>query len=151
MINQPTASITLWWKAENISSKVGNKTRMSTLATFSQHNFENLSKTIRGEKEIKENQVGKEEIKLTFWRWYDNIHRKLKMQPENCWSSSMKSVNLQCTKLIYRNMLHFYILNKLSEREIKETIPFIITSKRIKYLGVINLTWGEKRPIIQQL
>ena len=151
MINQPTASITLWWKAENISSKVGNKTRMSTLATFIQHNFENLSKTIRGEKEIKENQVGKEEIKLTFWRWYDNIHRKLKMQPENCWSSSMKSVNLQCTKLIYRNMLHFYILNKLSEREIKETIPFIITSKRIKYLGVINLTWGEKRPIIQQL
>ena len=31
------------------------------------------------------------------------------------------------------------INHKLSEREIKETIPFTITSKRIKYLG-INLT-----------
>ena len=33
--------------------------------------------------------------------------------------------------------------NKLSEREIKETIPFTIASKRIKYLG-INLTKGVK-------
>ena len=32
-----------------------------------------------------------------------------------------------------------YINNKLSEREIKKTIPFTIPSKRIKYLG-INLT-----------
>ena len=32
-----------------------------------------------------------------------------------------------------------YTDNKLSEREIKKTIPFIIASKRIKYLG-INLT-----------
>ena len=32
-----------------------------------------------------------------------------------------------------------YTDNKLSEREIKKTIPFIIASKRIKYLGT-NLT-----------
>ena len=32
-----------------------------------------------------------------------------------------------------------YTNNKLSEREIKKTIPFTIVSKRIKYLG-INLT-----------
>ena len=29
-----------------------------------------------------------------------------------------------------------YTINKLSEREIKETIPFTIASKRIKYLGI---------------
>ena len=29
-----------------------------------------------------------------------------------------------------------YINNKRSEREIKETIPFTIPSKRIKYLGI---------------
>ena len=33
--------------------------------------------------------------------------------------------------------------NKLSEREIKITIPFTIASKRIKYLG-INLTQAGK-------
>ena len=32
--------------------------------------------------------------------------------------------------------MHFYTLTQLSEREIKETIPFTITSKRIKYLGI---------------
>lgn len=33
-------------------------------------------------------------------------------------------------------MFCFYAINKLSEREIKKIISFIITSKRIKYLGV---------------
>ena len=41
---------------------------------------------------------------------------------------------MQNTKLIYRNLLHFYILK--IERENKETAPFTITSKRIKYLGI---------------
>ena len=31
-----------------------------------------------------------------------------------------------------------YTNNKLSERDIKETIPFTITSKRIKYLGNVK-------------
>ena len=35
--------------------------------------------------------------------------------------------------------MFLYTNNKLSEREIEETIPFTITSKRIKYLG-INLS-----------
>ena len=48
----------------------------------------------------------------------------------------MNSVKLLDTKLIYRNLLHFYTNNELSEREIKETIPSTIASKRIKYLGI---------------
>ena len=44
----------------------------------------------------------------------------------------MNLVKLQDTKLTYRNLLHFYINNKISEREIKETIPL----KKIKYLGI---------------
>ena len=44
-----------------------------------------------------------------------------------------KCVNIQKpVALLYTN-------NELSEREIKKTIPFTITFKRIKYLG-INLT-----------
>ena len=41
--------------------------------------------------------------------------------------------------------MFLYTNNKLSEREIKKTIPFIIVSKRIKYL-VINLTKEVKDP-----
>ena len=42
------------------------------------------------------------------------------------------------TKLIHRNLLHSYTLtnNERSEREIKETIPFTVISKRIKYLAI---------------
>ena len=46
-------------------------------------------------------------------------------------------VKLQDTKLIHRNLLHFYRLTmKKTEREIKETIPFTMAMKRIKYLGI---------------
>ena len=40
-------------------------------------------------------------------------------------------------KLTHRNPLHSYTLkNEKTEREIKETIPFTIAMKRIKYLGI---------------
>ena len=49
----------------------------------------------------------------------------------------MNLAKLQDTKSKYRNHLHFYILEmKKSEREIKESIPFTIATKRIKYLGI---------------
>ena len=40
---------------------------------------------------------------------------------------------------ICKSVIFLYINNKLSEREIKEIIPFIVASVRVKYLG-INLT-----------
>ena len=36
---------------------------------------------------------------------------------------------------IQKSSVFLYTNNELSEREIKKTIPFTITSKRIKYLG----------------
>ena len=48
----------------------------------------------------------------------------------------MNSVKLQDTKLISRNLLHSYTNNERLETEIKETIPFIIATKRIKYLEI---------------
>ena len=42
-----------------------------------------------------------------------------------------------------KSVAFLYTMNERSEREIKETIPFTITSKRIKYLG-INLPKEEK-------
>ena len=41
------------------------------------------------------------------------------------------------TKLLYRKSVTFlYTNNEILERKIKETIPFITASKRIKYLGI---------------
>ena len=54
-------------------------------------------------------------------------------------------VKFQDTKSIHRNHLHFYILTiKKSQREIKESIPFTIATKIIKYLG-INLPKETKK------
>ena len=46
----------------------------------------------------------------------------------------MNLVKLQDTKLIHRNLLHFYTPAMKDQKE-KDTIPFTIASKRIKYLG----------------
>ena len=52
----------------------------------------------------------------------------------------MNMVKVAGYKLNIKKLAVFlYTNNKLSEREIKKTIPFTIASKRIKYLG-INLT-----------
>ena len=51
----------------------------------------------------------------------------------------MNRVKLQDIKLTHRNPLHSYTNNEKTEREIKETIPFTIATKRIKYLGVYLL------------
>ena len=52
----------------------------------------------------------------------------------------MNSVQLQDTQLKCRNLLRLpYTNDELSEIKIKKTIPFTITSKRIKYQR-INLT-----------
>ena len=49
----------------------------------------------------------------------------------------MNIVKLQDIKSTHRNPLHsLYTNNEKTEREIKETIPFTIATKRIQYLGI---------------
>ena len=49
----------------------------------------------------------------------------------------MNIVKLQDIKLIHKKILAFlYTNNEKTEREIKETIPFTIAVRRIKYLGI---------------
>ena len=43
---------------------------------------------------------------------------------------------MQDIKLTHRNPFHLYTNNEKTEREIKETIPFTIAMKRIKYLEI---------------
>ena len=61
------------------------------------------------------------------------------MPSENYWSSSMNLVKVLDIKLIYRNLVFVYKIytnSELSEREVKETITFTITSERMKYQGI---------------
>ena len=44
---------------------------------------------------------------------------------------------------IWKCVAFLYANNEVTEREIKKTIPFSITTKRVKYLG-INLTKNVK-------
>ena len=37
---------------------------------------------------------------------------------------------------IQKSVAFVYTNNKLSEREVKKTIPFAVATKRIKYLGI---------------
>ena len=62
----------------------------------------------------------------------------------------MNIVKLQDIKSTHRNPLHSYTNNEKIEREIKETIPFTIATKRIKYLG-INLSKETKDPYINAI
>ena len=49
-----------------------------------------------------------------------------------------------------KSLAFLYTNNEKTEREIKETIPFTIAMKRIKYLG-IHLPKRNKRPIYRKL
>ena len=62
----------------------------------------------------------------------------------------MNLLKLQDTKLIHIHPVHSYTITmRITEGEIKETIPFTITMKIIKYLG-INLPKETKRPIYKK-
>ena len=69
------------------------------------------------EKEIKGIQIGKEEVKpslcVNYKLYIENSKNFIKTQLEQ-----MNSVKLQYTKLIYRNLLHFYTL-ATNSRKIK--------------------------------
>ena len=48
----------------------------------------------------------------------------------------MNLVNLQDIKLVDNNLTFLYTNTERSERKNKETIPFTMALKRIKYLGI---------------
>ena len=54
----------------------------------------------------------------------------------------MNIVKLQDIKLAHRNPLHSYTLTERKQKEIKETIPFTIATKRIKCQTLSF--WGSK-------
>ena len=107
--------------------------------------LEVLATAIREEKEIKGIQIGKEDVKLSLFA--DDMI----LYVENCKDTTRKLLELineyskiAAYKINTKKSLAFlYTNNEKTEREIKETIPFTIAVKRIKYLG-INLPKEKK-------
>ena len=100
---------------------------------------------IREEKEIKGIQIGKEEVKLSLCAddmilYMENpkdATRKLLELIKEFGKVAGYKINAQ------KSLAFLYTNNEKSEREIKETIPFTMATKRIKYLG-INLPKAVK-------
>ena len=100
--------------------------------------LEVLATAIREEKEIKGIQIGKEEVKLS--RFADDMilcienpkdpTRKLLELIDGYSIVAGYKINIQ------KSLAFLYTNNEKTEREIKETIPFTIAMKRIKYLGI---------------
>ena len=100
--------------------------------------MEVLATAIREEKEIKGIQIGKEEVKLSLFAddmilYIENIKdatRKLLELTNEFGKVAGYKINAQ------KSLAFLYTNDENSEREIKETLPFITATKRIKYLGI---------------
>ena len=74
--NKPTANIILNGEKQSISSKIRNKTRVSSLTTIIQHSFGSPSCSNQRTKRNKTNLDWKRSKTLTVCRQHDTIHRK---------------------------------------------------------------------------
>ena len=113
---------------------------MSILDTFIQHSFGNP-----GHSNQKRKSSEKYKLEIGIYPQISRYHTQkiLKMLTKNFQSSLMNMVRLQDSKLIHRKLFHIYTLTTKHQKEIKETIPFTIISRRRKYLG-INIPEGAK-------
>ena len=100
--------------------------------------LEVLATAVREEKEIKGIQIGKEEVKSSLFA--DDMILYIQ-NPKDATRKLLELINkfgkVSGYKINTQKSLAFlHTNNKRSEREIKETIPFTIATKRIKYLGI---------------
>ena len=100
--------------------------------------MEVLATAVRDEKEIKEIQIGKEEIKLqTLFADYMILYIENPKDYQKITRANQQYSKVAGYKINTQKSLAFlYANNEKTEREIKEIIPFTIATKRIKYLGV---------------
>ena len=136
-MTNPQQTLSSMAKIESISPKVRNKTRVPTFTTTIQHVLEVLATAIRAEKEIKGIQIGKE-VKLLLFA--DDMILYIE-NPKNSTRKLLELINEYSKVARYKintqkSLAFLYTNNEKTEREIKETIPFTIAIKGIKYLGI---------------
>ena len=97
-----------------------------------------LATAVKEEKKLKGIQIGKEEVKMSLFandmilyteNPKDATRKLLELISEFGKAAGFK-INAQ------KSPAFLYTNNEKSEREIKETLPFTIATKRIKYLGI---------------
>ena len=114
--------------------------------------LEVLATAIGEEKEIKGIQIGKEEVKLPLFA--DDMILYIE-NPKNATRKLLELINESGKVAGYKinaqkSLAFLYTNDEKSESEIKETLPFTIATKIIKYLG-INLPKDKKRPVCRNL
>ena len=146
--DKPTANITL--KGEKLKAlplKSGTRQGCSLSSLLFNIVLKVLATAIREGKEIKGIQIAKE-VKLSLFADDMTVYIE---NPKNSIRKVLELIS-EFTKVtgykinIQKSPAFLYTNNEISEREIKESIPFTIATKRIKYLG-INLpkaTRGQK-------
>ena len=100
--------------------------------------LEVLAIAIRAEKEVKGIHIGKEEVKLSLFADDMILHIE---NPKDTTRKLLELLNEYSKFVGYKintqkSLAFLYTNNEKIEREIKETIPFTIATKRIKYLLV---------------
>ena len=124
------------FSTESINPKIRNKTRCPLSPLLFNIVLKVLATAVREEKEIKGIQIRKEEVKLSLFA--DGMILYI----ENPKDSTRKLLINEYSKFAghkintQKSLAFLYTNNEKTEREIKETIPFTIAMKRIKYLGI---------------
>ena len=100
--------------------------------------LEVLARTIRQQIEIKEIQVGKEEIKVSLFADYMMVYI---IEPKNSTRELLQVINnfIKVAGFIInsnKSVAFLYTNDKQAEKEIRETTPFTIATNNIKHLGV---------------
>ena len=123
LYDRPTANIILnGEKLKVFSLRSGTRQRSHSQHFYSTWCLEVLVTTIRQEKAQKEIEIRKEEVKLSLFAddmilFIENPKDDAKNPQKHYENSSMNLVKPQDTKLIYRNVLHFYTLIMNCEKE----------------------------------
>ena len=132
---QPTSFSVV--NTETISSKMRNKTRLSTLTTIIQHSFGSSSHSKQRRERNKRNPNQKRR-KLSLFA--DDMTLYIG-NPKEATRKLLELINefgkIAGYKINAQKFLAFlYTNDEKSEREIKETLPFTIATKTRKYLGI---------------
>ena len=137
--DKPTANIILnGEKLKAFPLKSGTRRGCSFSPLLFNIVLEVLATAIREENEIKGIQIRKEEVKFSLFaddmvlyeeNPKESTEKLLELINENSKVAEYK-INTQ------RSLASLYTNNEKTERKIKEIIPFIIVTKRIKYLGI---------------
>uniref|UniRef100_A0A9L0S017 RNA-directed DNA polymerase n=1 Tax=Equus caballus TaxID=9796 RepID=A0A9L0S017_HORSE len=132
---------TQWTKLKAIPLRTGTRQGCPLSPLLFNIVLEVLARAIRQEKEIKGIQIGNEEVKLSLLA--DVIILYIE-NPKESTEKLLEIINNYSKVAGYKINIHksvafLYTNNEITEKELKNSIPFTIATKRIKYLG-INLT-----------